>query len=98
MAQVTPHSEQVGRSIERHSYVPPNGFVPTAAVATRIAEAVLTGIYGEQQVLRQLPLQAELHGDVWIIQGTLPLGARGGVAEIEMSKADGTILRLSHGR
>jgi len=32
------------------SYIPPNGFVPDAATAGRIAEAIWIPIYGEQHI------------------------------------------------
>jgi hypothetical protein len=98
LAQTRPEGEPPPGAQARQSYVPANGFVPTAVVATRIAEAVLTAIYGEPQVQRQLPLTAMLQGDVWVVEGTLPRGSRGGVAHIEISKLDGKILFLSHGR
>jgi hypothetical protein len=83
---------------ERRGYVPSAGFVPTANVATRIAEAVLNEIYGEEQIQRQLPLRATLRGETWVIVGTLAPGRLGGTAHIEISKRDGQITYLSHGR
>ena len=44
------------------SYVPPNGFVPDAATAARIAEAVWIPIYGAAQIARQKPFKATLKG------------------------------------
>jgi hypothetical protein len=81
-----------------HSYVPANGFVPTAEVAVEIARAVLTPIYGGERIQRQLPLNARLMDDRWIVEGSLPPGRLGGVAHIEIAKSDGRILRVTHGR
>ncbi|HEU4881016.1 MAG TPA: NTF2 fold immunity protein [Longimicrobium sp.] len=72
--------------------------MPTPEVATQIAYAVLVPIYGVQQIEEQLPLTAQLDGDLWIVQGTLPQGRRGGVARIEISRRNGRISHLSHGR
>lgn len=82
---------------ERASYTPPAGFVPTADVAIQIAHAVLVPIYGIH-LDEQLPLTAQLDGELWIVQGTLPQGWRGGIVQIEISKRDGRISHLSGGR
>jgi NTF2 fold immunity protein len=81
-----------------HSYVPDNGFVPTAQVAVEIARARLTPIYGRERIEGQLPLTARLEGDWWVVEGTLPPGRVGGVAHAEITRADGRILRVTHGR
>jgi hypothetical protein len=51
------------------SYVAPNGFVPDAATAIRVAEAILLPIYGEEKVLSERPFRASLGAGVWTIQG-----------------------------
>lgn len=87
---------------QRHSYKPETGYVPDAETAIKIAEAVLIPIYGEKVINEEKPLKAELKDDIWIVTGTLhcPEGrdCLGGVAEIEISKDDGRILRVSHGK
>jgi len=47
-----------------HSYVPDSGFVPNAATAVRIAEAVWIPIYGEAQIesVPSLPLSRMVYG------------------------------------
>jgi hypothetical protein len=79
------------------SYNPPNGFVPDQATAVRIAEAVWIPIWGEEHILAEKPFVATLNGDVWTVRGTLKAGF-GGVAEAEISKRDGRILRVVHGQ
>jgi hypothetical protein len=84
---------------ERHSYIPPEGFVPDSSTAVRIAEAVWIPIYGQAQVRRERPFRAILRGGVWTVTGTLhPPRSVGGVALAEIAKRDGRILRVSHGR
>jgi NTF2 fold immunity protein len=86
---------------QQHSYVPPAGFVPDKTTALRIAEAVLDPIYGEDRIKAEGPLEAKLNdaGDTWIVWGHLPKPAnKGGAAYIEISKADGHILRVTHGK
>lgn len=81
------------------SYVPPNGFVPDAATAGRIAEAVWIPIYGEEKIAQEKPFKVTLKGDVWTVTGKdLPPGTVGGVAEAEVSKRDARILRVGHGQ
>ena len=86
---------------QKHSYKPKEGYVPDAETAIKIAEAVLIPIYGEKVINGEKPLKAELKDGIWIITGTLhcPEGHRclGGVAEIEISKDDGRVLRVTHG-
>jgi hypothetical protein len=83
---------------QKHSYVPDHGFVPDTATAVNIAIAVLSPIYGESKIKAEAPFVATLKDGVWTVVGTLPAGLKGGVAEIEISKATGTILRASHGK
>lgn len=80
-----------------HSYVPSAGFVPNEVTAIAIARAVWVPIYGSD-VLKQEPFKAELRKEVWHVEGSLPEGFLGGVAEIEIEKKTGQILRVSHGQ
>jgi hypothetical protein len=89
----------LARAQSHETYVPPNGFVPDAMTASRIAEAVWIPIYGEANIGAQKPFKATLTGDVWTVSGReLPPGSRGGVAEADISKRDGRILRVIHGK
>lgn len=83
----------------KHSYVPPNGFVPDSATAVRIAEAVWIPIYGEKQMRRERPFVAHLSAGVWTVESSLLRPSNvGGVAVAEIAKQDGRILRVSHGK
>jgi len=84
---------------ESGSFIPEKGFVPDAATATRIAEAVWIPIYGEAAISKEKPFKANLHSGVWTVTGKdLPPGSAGGVAEADISKRDGRILRVIHGK
>ncbi|ESQ87741.1 hypothetical protein ABAC460_18885 [Asticcacaulis sp. AC460] len=74
-----------------------DGCVATADVAIEIAEAVLKDIYGAEQIEHEKPLVAHLKGEVWVVEGTLPPGRKGGVAEIWISRQNGEILKVIHG-
>ena len=83
----------------KHNYVPSAGYVPNANTATRIAVAVWSPIYGEKQIEGEKPFRAKLVKGVWIVEGSLPGNySPGGVAIAEISKQDGRILRVSHGK
>jgi len=78
-----------------------NGFVPDAATAVKIAEAVLIPVYGEKKVLSERPYQASLERGVWTVAGTLhcdPPGSQclGGTAEVKISKRSGEIILMGH--
>jgi hypothetical protein len=72
-------------------------YVPDERTAMRIAESVLVRRYGRDQIESEKPLRVTLHDTIWIVTGTLPPGHLGGVAEIEINKADGRIMRVTHG-
>ncbi|MBI3996184.1 MAG: YbbC/YhhH family protein [Candidatus Omnitrophica bacterium] len=80
-----------------HHFVPKVGFVPDEDTAIKIAEAIWAPIYGES-LNDERPFHANLVGDIWHVEGSLPEGMSGGVAEAEIAKADGRILRVSHGK
>lgn len=82
---------------QQHSYRPKDGFVPDEKTAIRVAEAVLTPIYGEKQIKSEEPFSAKLHSGTWIVSGTIAEGVEGGVAEIKISKRDGTVISVTHG-
>ena len=80
---------------------PVNGFVPDSATAVRIAVAVWTPIYGEQQIMSEQPFVAKLKDDVWTVQGSLPPAPPGhvmvgGTDVAKISKSDGRILFVVH--
>ena len=83
---------------QQHSFVPEDGFVPDKQTAIKIAEAIWIPIYGEKTIKHEKPFRAILHDDRWIVTGTLPKDVTGGVAVAEISKSDGRILRVSHGK
>ena len=88
-------------------YVPNAGFVPDARTAIGVAEAVLKPVYGEEKVVSEKPFRAHLEKDIWTVSGTLhckdqdgnpTVQCHGGVATVEISKTDGRILSMTHGK
>ena len=95
----------------KHSYRPAVGYVPGEQTAIKIAEAVWPPIFGEEILKNEKPFAAERQfftqetaggpltsGEKWYVHGTIPKNLEGGVAEIEIDKNSGQILRLSHGK
>jgi hypothetical protein len=79
------------------SFVPKDGFVPSAGAAIKIAEAVAIAQYGEKTIRGEEPFRARLQGDVWTVMGTVhPVGAFGGTAVVKLSKQNGRILFMIH--
>jgi len=84
---------------EEPGYFPKTGFVPDAKTAIAIAEAILVPIYGQKQIASERPFHAVLDKrGVWTVEGTLPSGSDGGVAEIKLSRQDSRILYVMHGK
>ena len=83
---------------KERSYTPKEGFVPDEGTAIAIAEAVLIPIYGRKKVESERPYHVKLDSDVWVVGGSLPQGRVGGVAIIKISKRDGRILYVNHGK
>jgi hypothetical protein len=90
------------------SYKPASGFVPDSKTAIAIAEAVLIPVYGEKHIEGERPFTTTLRHDVWTIEGTLyctdgkgevrATDCAGGVAVVKISKIDGRILYMLHGK
>ncbi|QEH34923.1 hypothetical protein OJF2_34680 [Aquisphaera giovannonii] len=80
------------------SYVPEEGFVPSKEVAIKIAVAVWEPIYGAEKIAAEEPYRATLADGVWTVEGSLPEGSKGGVALARISRKDGRILRVIHGK
>jgi NTF2 fold immunity protein len=88
----------VYRVSPEHNVIPPEGYVLDADTAIAIAVAVWGPIYGEDNISREKPFAVSLLNGVWTVEGSLPKGMMGGVAVAEIAKADGRILRVSHGK
>ena len=85
-------------SAQEHNVRPPQGLVPDAKTAIAIAVAVWTPIYGEKEIASQKPYLATLANGKWTVTGSLPKFWLGGTAIAVISKSDGQVLRISHGK
>jgi hypothetical protein len=74
------------------------GPIPDEATAIRIALTVWEPLYGIQDIASERPFQTNLSHGVWHVRGSLPRGLAGGVAEADIRRSDGKVLRIMHGR
>jgi len=74
-------------------YIPPNGFIPNAMTAIKIAEAIWYPIYGNK-IYTKKPFKASLKKNIWIVEGSLPANSEGGIPYIEIQKKDGKVLKV----
>ena len=84
---------------QEHNVHPAQGLVPDTKTAIAIAVAVWSPIYGEKLIASEQPYVATLSADgKWTVTGSLPKGWDGGTAIAVISKSDGQVLRVSHGK
>lgn len=79
-------------------YFPKDGLVPTAEVAFQLSEYLLINLFGKETIEEQKPFSVNLENDIWLIEGTLEEGYKGGVAYIEIRKKNGEILKVTHSK
>jgi NTF2 fold immunity protein len=77
---------------------PKDGYVPDADTAIKIAVAAWEPVYGKDHIAAEKPYRAHLVNGVWTVEGSLTNGWVGGVAIAEITKQDGKIIRVSHGK
>lgn len=82
---------------QKHNVKPASGYVPDEETAIKIAVAIWLPIYGEEQIEKETPYKATLKNGIWYVRSSLR-GAIGGVAEAEIAKDDGRIIRITHGK
>jgi hypothetical protein len=74
-------------------------YVPDSETAIKIAEAVWFPIYGKR-IYKQKPYVVRYENGIWFVNGSLNMSSEeivvGGVAYIEICKADGKILNVYH--
>ena len=75
------------------------GVIPNEETAIKIAETIWFSIYGDSIYSKQ-PFKAEYNKQekCWYVSGTLSENTRGGVPEMKISKMDGKILYINHGK
>ena len=73
------------------------GVVADKETAIRIAEAILSPVYGEKAIREQQPYQVTLKDGKWTVDGTAPPGFVGGRFHIVILQRDGRVLEIGYG-
>ena len=74
----------------------PHGVIDTPELAAEIGSAVLTDIYGKEEMSTEYPFNVVEYQRSWTVFGSLPEGWLGGVGVISISRADGMVLLYNH--
>ena len=90
------HDPRCDRSVDLVQ--PRRGIISNAQTASAVALAYLVPVYGSANISRQLPLRANLHDEMWTVEGVLPPGSIGGNAMIVLCQRNGTVLRMIHSK
>lgn len=88
-----------GEEHEKITYLPARGVVHDNKIAIALAKTVLSSVYGQAQIKKQLPLKANLNGSgIWLVSGTFngTTSSAGGVAKILIRRTDGAVLGMIH--
>ena len=73
--------------------------IEDAENAANVGIAILSSIYGKENIERQKPFKVVLINDLfWSVKGSLPPYAVGGTAFILIQKKDGRVLNYFHGK
>lgn len=71
------------------------GIIPDAKTAAKVGTAILSSLYGEENVKRQIPFITQLlYDEIWLLTGTLAKENEKGAFYIYIQKSDGRILQL----
>ena len=92
LAQNVP-SENVPKILECN-----DGVVADKETAIRIAEAILSPVYGEEAIREQRPYQVTVKDGKWTVDGTASPGHVGGRFHIVILQSDGRVLEIGYGR
>ena len=88
----------ISQTMNRNTQIKNTVYVPDSLSAIKIAEIIWLPIFG-RNVLKEKPYRAILINDsIWVVEGTLKKGSKGGVAYIEIQKSDCKILTVTHGK
>jgi NTF2 fold immunity protein len=73
------------------------GVVADKETAIRIAEVILSPVYGKKAIRGQRPYQVTLKDGKWTVDGTVPPGFVGGSFHIVILQRDGRVLEIGYG-
>lgn len=97
------HSEDMLRitlaDSSQHNVIKNNNIViKDSLTAIAVAEPILFGIYGKENIIDQRPYDCYLIDNYWVINGTLPKNTLGGTFLIIFDARNCKILKITHGK
>lgn len=69
-----------------------------STTAIKVAETILFGIYGKENIEGEKPYETYLIKNYWVIQGSLPEGSKGGTFIIILNAKNAAVIKISHGK
>lgn len=66
--------------------------------AISVAEPILFGMYGKDNITNQQPYEIHHLDSYWVIEGTLDENTKGGTFLIILDSRTGEVVRLTHGK
>jgi hypothetical protein len=72
--------------------------IKDSLTAINIVEQILFGVYGKDQIRKQLPYETYFIDNYWVISGTIPKDYDGGTFLIILDSRDCEVLRITHGK
>lgn len=72
--------------------------VKDSLTATTIAESVLFGLYGRENIIKQKPYEIYHIENYWVLIGTLQKGTVGGTFKIIIDDRNSQIIKITHGK
>jgi hypothetical protein len=72
--------------------------IKDSLTATTIAESILFGIYGKENIIKQKPYEIYHIKNYWLLTGTLPKGWLGGTFLIIIDDRNSQIIKITHGK
>ena len=70
--------------------------LPDAKTAVSVAEIYMFNVYGREQIKNERPYDVRKYKNYWLVSGSLPEGAKGGVFYILLDQRDGQVISFHH--
>lgn len=75
-----------------------SAIIKDSLTAANVAEPILFGIYGKENILKQKPYEIFHIDDYWVLNGTLPEDFKGGTFLIIIDDKNSQVIRITHGK
>lgn len=77
---------------------PSEVLIKDSITATTIAESILFGVYGQENIKSQRPYETYLIKSYWVISGTLPKGYKGGTFLLILDSRNSKVIKITHSK